>query len=221
MNKKILLIINNVIPVVIFNIIFFITRGIDNQASVWLSYIFIHIAYGAFVFSPLLNDQSKQNHGSLFTNTIISLTYCIVQFIVGSIFIILSLESINICLYVQLPLLGIYIILIICNILFNQKSQSNEIQRGQEINFINECNLKLSLIISKSNDKSIISQLTKAKELIEASPSKSYPEVKEIETEVLKIIDELDSAEIDNIESIIKKLIIAVNKRNATIKTLH
>ncbi len=224
MNKKLLLIVKNITPVLLFNIIFFVTWGIKNPTSVWISYVLIHLAYGAFVLSSLFNKESKHNRFFSFTNTTISLVYCILQFVAGLVFIILSMESVNISLYVQLPLLGIFIALIIYNVALNQRTESNTDARENELNFIRQCNLKLSLIMANHSDPTVVTQFTKAKELMETSPSKSYLEVKEMETEMLAILDEIeqiDATDIENLIRSIKKLINITNKRSATIKTLH
>ena len=102
------------------NIIFFVTWGFDNPASVWISYGLTHFAYAMLVFSSLFNQKSAKNRFFSFTNNSISLLYCVLQFIAGLVFIILRLETVNISLYVQLPLLAIYVVVIIYNI-YNKK----------------------------------------------------------------------------------------------------
>ena len=223
MKNKILSIVKNVAPVIIFNIIFFVAWGINNPASVWISYGLIHLAYATLVISSSFNRTSGRNPFFAFTNNSISLTYCIVQFVAGLVFIILRLETVNISLYVQLPLLVIYVVLIITNIFFNDKTESNTNERQKDIDFIKNCTLQLDIVLTKQLDQSVRNKLEKAKELISTSPCKSYIEVGDIEREILGIIlrinEEKDDAE--SSENLISRLIESINQRNLTIQTLH
>lgn len=224
MKNKALSIIKIFVPVIMFNIIFFATWGFNNPASVWVSYGLIHVAYAMLVVSPMFNKTSAQNVFFSFTNISISLIYCIFEFIAGLIFIILRLETVNISLYVQLPLLGIYTVLIIYFIFFNDKTESNTVSHQIEIDFIKTCTLKLDLILVKQHSENIRKELSKAKELITTSPCKSYEQIKPIEEEILSLLDKIREeadARSETIESLVSLLINYINKRNIAIKSMH
>lgn len=224
MKNKILSIVKNVVPVILFNIIFFVTWGFDNPASVWISYGLTHFAYAMLVFSSLFNQKSAKNRFFSFTNNSISLLYCVLQFIAGLVFIILRLETVNISLYVQLPLLAIYVVVIIYNIYFNDKTERNTVSRQSELDFMKTCALKLDLVLTQPFNEDIKKTLNKAKELIATSPNKSYEEVKTIEEEILSILTKLNAEknmDTDSLENLVALLIENINKRNITLKNLH
>ena len=223
MKNKALLIIKNVVPVILFNIIFFVTWGFNNPASVWISYGLIHFAYAMLVVSSLFNKASAKNVFFSFTNNSISLIYCILEFVAGFVFIILRLETVNISLYVQLPLLAIYAVAIIYNIFFNDKTEANTVSRQIEIDFIKICTMKLDLVLTKQLDENAKKKLTKARELMSTSPCKSCEQVKPIEEEILSLLEKIgeEPAESDRVENLTSLLIDSINKRNITIKGLH
>lgn len=224
MKNKTLILVKSITPVAVFNIIFFITWGIHNPASVWVSYGLTHFAYLLFVLSTLFNKSSPKNPFFSFTNKLISLIYCILQFVAGLTFIILHMENVNICLYVQLPLLAVYAIVIACNVNINDKTHKNTEFRQEEIDFIKQCTLELDLILLKPIDNDTRKNIVKAKELIASSPSKSYPEAKPIEKEIISQLDEMKTAEVLDasvLDNLATALIHSINKRNLTLKSLH
>lgn len=223
MKNKALSIIKNVVPVILFNIIFFVTWGFDNPASVWVSYGLIHFAYAMLVVSSMFNKASAKNVFFSFTNNSISLIYCILEFIAGLVFIILRLETVNISLYVQLPLLAIYTVAIIYNIFFNDKTEANTVSRQLEIDFIKTCTMKLDLVLTKQLDENAKKALVKARELMSTSPCKSYEQVKPIEEEIMSLLEKIsdESTELELFENLASLLIDSINKRNITIKGLH
>ena len=79
MKNKALSIIKNIVPVILFNIIFFVTWGFNNPASVWVSYGLIHFAYAMLVVSSMFNKASAKNVFFSFTNNSISLIYPVVE----------------------------------------------------------------------------------------------------------------------------------------------
>lgn len=224
MKNKVLSIIGIIVPVIIFNIVFFVIWGFNNPASVWVSYGLIHFAYAMLVFSPMFNKASAKNVFFSFTNNSISLIYCILEFVAGLIFIILRLKTVKISLCVQLPLLAVYTVLIICTVFFNDKTEKNTVSRQIEIDFIKTCTLKLDLVLAGQHSENVRKELFKAKELITTSPCKSYEQIKPIEEEILSLLDKI-SAEADEgsetIETLVSLLINYINKRNITIKSIH
>ena len=223
MKNKALSIIKNIVPAILFNIIFFVTWGFNNPASVWVSYGLIHFAYAMLAISSIFNKASAKNVFFSFTNNSISLIYCILEFIAGLVFIILRLETVNISLYVQLPLLAIYTVAIIYNIFFNDKTEANTVSRQIEIDFIKTCTMKLDLVLAKQLDENAKKKLVKARELMSTSPCKSYEQVKPIEEEILSLLKKIneEDANSEMMEPLASNLIESINKRNITIKSLH
>ena len=151
----------------------------------------------------------------------ISVIYFFIQFAVGLIFIILELETVNICLYIQLPILAIYFVILLSNIIFNDKTEKRTCERQYDIDFIRNCILKLELLLQEEQGEVVFGKLMKLKESFETSPSKSYPEVSKYEKEIVLLVEEIgettDEERATLLNEVEKKLLV----RNKTIKTLQ
>lgn len=221
MKNKTLLFVKNAVPVILFNIIFFITWGFNSPASVWVSYGLIHFSYGLLVISSIFNKKSDKNGSFSFTNKLISLIYCILEFVAGLIFIILRLETVNISLYIQLPLLAIYTVVIVYNIFFNDKTEENTVGRQKELNYIKNCVLMIENILTQNIEENTRKKLMKAKELIQTSPSKSNEQSKPFEEKVMYLLTQINEKVFDSIEieNLATQLIKYIKLRNISIKT--
>ena len=73
MNKKVgLWIVLDLVLVIVFNVIFFMYGSETRTIAVWLSYIFIHIAYGMVIATPFLTRKGREY--ALFGITTFSIT---------------------------------------------------------------------------------------------------------------------------------------------------
>ena len=73
---------------IVFNIYFFLLKGVDHHSSIWISYVSIHLAYLMLLITPFLvrKGSSSTDYGRpLFS---ISTSYFFLALIVGIVFII-------------------------------------------------------------------------------------------------------------------------------------
>jgi len=99
----------HIIFLVTFNIVFFLLKGTDNPASVWISYGAIHLAY----IMVWCIRFFRLREASLFgiSSVIIMQGYCWLQFIVGILFIVAAPEDWKFAFIVQLIMFSICMIM--------------------------------------------------------------------------------------------------------------
>jgi hypothetical protein len=204
---------------IIFNVFFFVIGGIERaNANVWMSYIFIHLAYMMLIVTPMLIRKGKSSAVFGFALYKIASGYFFIQFIVGTIIIYIAPESINFPLVIQLSLAGLYAVMLIANLIANEKTAEAEEQREVELMYVKRASSQLESLIGSVSDEEAKKQVKKAYDVVSASQIKSHPNVASIEMNILELINDLESAvyggETEKVTSLAKSLLIETNKRN-------
>lgn len=217
MKYLLLSIFKNLIFVIVFNVIFFVVCGVDNTASVWISYAAIHIAYIALIVSPKL--RSDHEHPLLTdTTVIISIVYFIIELIAGIVFISLQDNYFVIAISVQLSLLGVYGIILIINVFANRTTTHNLAIHSSEVGFIKNNCAVLELIMKDNVNDSVKPEIEKLYYLIHSSPAHSSPAVKEIEADISSNILELKAmlleSRYEDAKRLIEKVRLSMEERN-------
>ena len=91
MKKNVLWILLDLVFLIVFNTVFFVAGGTDHNASVWISYGFIHLSYILLIITPFLIRKSSSAAVFGFSLYSISSTYFLVEFIVGVIFCLINM----------------------------------------------------------------------------------------------------------------------------------
>jgi len=229
---NILILVLNLIFLVIFNVMFFMLGDADNRnASVWISYVFIHFAYIMLILTPVLTRKGKSS--SVFGISIysISAVYFVIQLVVGVVFILVNPERFQASFIVQLCLLGIYGIVLIVTLIANEKTADAEEKRESEIAYVKDASVKLKGLSDNVQDRAAKRQVERVFDAVYSSPVKSHPDLAELETKILTSISGLEDAvyeEIteENADEVNKKIIDSatallkmVNERNEQLKT--
>jgi len=228
MNKKnILWAILNLIFLVIFNIIFFMLgkESAGQNASVWISYGFIHFAYLMLLFTPKLIREGKSAAVFGFSIYSISGAYFLLEFFTGVIFILISPESYKAALIIQLCIAGFYGILLVSNLLANEYTADSQEKRQHQISYIRDASAQLKGLLDKVSDKEAAKKVEQVYDTLNSSPVKSYPELAQKENNILQTINELKHAiSIGNKEEVISlanSLLLLINERNTLLKSFH
>jgi len=222
--KKInaLWIVLNSIFLIVFNALFFVLGGTDHNASVWLSYGFIHFAYMMLLVTPKLISGSAAVLGfSIFS---ISTTYFLIEFVTGMIFILLSLEGYKVALLVQLCIAGLYGIILVSNMIANERTAEAEEKRQPRITYIKDASAKLKDLLEGIGDKEVRKKVERVYDALYSSPVKSHPDLAKMENNILMSIKELETlllaGEKNGVIPLANSLLVEVNKRNSRLKTL-
>jgi len=226
MNKNMILwIILYLIFLVIFNVFFFVLGGTEHNASVWMSYAFIHLAYMMLILTPMLVRKGKSAAVFGYALYKISASYFFASFVVGIVFILIAPESVTVPLLVQLSLTGIYGIFLIVNMLANERTAEAEEKRQVQINYIKEAASQLKLIKEKVKDKEAKRKVEAVYDALSTSPVKSHPSLETNESRILFLIGELDntvaSGNNENIISMAESIMPEIANRNTRLKNLN
>jgi len=225
MNKKsVLWILLDLIFLIVFNVVFFVTSGFEHPASVWISYVFIHFAYIMVVVTPFLIRKGSSAAVFGFSLYSISSAYFLTEFVAGILFIILKNDSYKMPLIVQVVIAGIYAILLISNLIANESTADSVEKHEVEVNYIKEAALQIKGLVGKASDKKTNKAIEKAYDAIHASPTKSSGSVKNLENAIVGQISSLRNAvnagNKDDIIAISDKIVSLVDERNRILRTM-
>jgi hypothetical protein len=220
--KKILWIIMDLVFLVIFNAFFFILGGSEHNASVWLSYGFIHFAYLMVVITPFLVKGSNVATTGFPLYTISS-AYFLLELIAGVVFILVSPDSIKAALLVQLCIAGLYIVILVVNMLANEQTTEAEESRQMEVTYIKNASNVVKGILSAVENREVKRAVEKLADELSSSPTKSHPNLQSLESEICYNIDLLN----DNLKNknlsiqMVDKIIAMVKDRNRQLKAIQ
>ena len=225
MKKVVLWIILFLFFLIVFNVLFFMLAGNEHNASVWMSYAFIHFAYIMLILTPILVRKGKSEAIFGFSIFVISSVYFVVSFVVGLAFILIAMESYNIPLIVQVCLAGAYCIMLTSHLIANERTGAAEDKRQNEIAFVKYVSARLKLLMDQISDRDAKNSVEKVYNLIYSSPVKSHPSLTELENHIIQNTNELYSVimsgDRDTIIATADSLLVAVNERNKRLKTLN
>jgi hypothetical protein len=223
MNKnKLLWIILDFVFIVLFNAFFFLIGGGSLNASVWLSYAFIHLAYLMVVLTPqLTKGRNKATTGlPLFT---ISSIYFLVEFVVGIFFILLALENITSTLLVQLFIAGAYAVVLILNLIANEHTASAETSRQVEIGFIKTATNNARVLMNEANDTKLRRVIGKICDELASSQTKSHPDLSLLEADIISGFSVVERSLDDSTEAIsqAERIVALIRERNRRLKVMN
>ena len=222
---NVLWIILDLIFLVIFNALFFVMGGTEHNLSVWISYGFIHFAYLLLILTPLLIRKGKSAAVFGFSLYSISSAYFLIEFVLGSIFILVASENYKSALLVQLIVAGIYGIMLISHMIANEHTADAEEKRQYEIDYVKKASARLEQMVDGVEDKTVKKKLEKVYDAIYSSPVKSHPNLHQMEMRILDEINELDDAILsgntDTILSLANSLLRAMNERNMRLRSFN
>jgi hypothetical protein len=127
--KLILWTLLDVVFFVVFNILFFVLGGFKQHASIWVSAIFLLVA---FVFSIATHFLMKKTSNKKILGSpyyIVSSGYFRLECVIAAIFLIVRTGSFKVAMVAQLLLLALYSIVIILKMIFadGKKEETKEV----------------------------------------------------------------------------------------------
>ena len=216
-------IILDLIFLVIFNALFFGLGGIDHNASVWISYVFIHFAYIMLLLTPKFIRTGKSSAVFGFSIYFISSLYFLLELITGITFILLSPESFRIPFLVQLCIAGLYGIILVSNLIANERTANAQEKQQKHIDYVKKASVKMKELLDKTQDIEAKKKVEKVYDAIYSSPVKSHPNLEQIEEKIISSINELESVVLagnkDSIILLADSLLSAINDRNLKLKS--
>ncbi|WP_455543698.1 hypothetical protein [Intestinibacter sp.] len=172
--------------------------------------------------TPFLIRKSSSSAVFGFSLYSISSMYFLIAFIIGIIFIAVNPESYKICLVTNIILAGLYVAMLIYNIIVNE-STADSIERHEiELRYVKESSAKLKSILEKTSDRKIKKLVEKAYDTVHSSPIKSNNSVRDIELTVMELIDDLNnsvnSGDTENVKALVNQIVNQAEERNRRLK---
>lgn len=115
----------------VFNFLFFWLDFHRNYISIWVSYVFIHLAYIQLIAVPFLVPKSKSTHIFLEGIAAVSAAYFLTETVLGSVFILLALESWKLVFLIQFIILLVNAFILYINIIVNKRTANTEQYKNQ------------------------------------------------------------------------------------------
>lgn len=222
MKKTVLWILLDLVFLIVFNTVFFVSGGTSHSASVWIAYGFIHFSYLMVLATPFLIRESSISAIFGFSIYSISSTYFLVEFVVGVFFILMKQESYKTSLIVQIVIAGLYAVILLSHLLSNEHTADSVGRHEADVSYIKDAASKVRLLVGKMSDKKVNKEIEKVYDALHGSPTKSSYAVKEIEVSIMDKIEELESAvtsqNIQRVQSASSSLISLVKERNQKLR---
>lgn len=207
-----------VLGIISFNSFFFLFMGVEHTPSCWISYGFINFAIFTLLV-PILISPKDGRHAVLYNPlSSITITYLILEIIIGICFIAINLEDYRITLLVQVIALFIYFILMAMNYGANKKTIAAIEKQDRNRQYVKTATEDLSIVLNQITDKAKRYKIERAYDIIHSSPIKSDSSVYSIEDDVLYEIKKLSSlanhGNLEEIEGVAEKICSLANLRN-------
>ena len=214
--KNILWLILDLILLLIFNLLFFVVGSSPRPASVWISYIFIHLACILMIATPILVRGGKTLFGLSLAS--IATAYFLVEFIVGVIFVLLRSESYKTALVFQLILTGVYALLLLAKMIANENNSTDTGSIVSGPKYVKVCLDKLSSIMDMTQNRGLSKRIERAYDIVRKSPSKTTSSTAPLERQIDGLIDaltsDLRSENIKDAEKKVERIINLAEERN-------
>lgn len=216
MKKNILNVALYLIFIIIFNLLFFILKD-TYTAAVWISYAFIHFAYIALITTQFFEENHKEVSLKL-SSYLVSAIYFGIEIITGIIIIVITPETYKISLAIQITLLGIYLIILLSNIIVSSKVRRSLEEQEENFNYVKGVSSIIKTCMNGVSDENVAKKLEMFYDVVKYSPLKTNWAVSDLEKEIKQrvLILENNRHQLDNEEftSEIEYLTNLANKRN-------
>ncbi len=208
----------SLIFLVVFNVLFFLIGGTDRPLSVWVSYIFIHIAYFAVLLTPMLAPRGKESTVLGLPLAAVSYAYFFAEFVIGLIFILAKPASAKGAIAVQLILAACWLFVLVVNLMANNTTSAQMERHAGEVQFIKVASAQLQVLRNSVADVSLRKQIESLYDTMHASPARSTPAVQTFEQAILTQITVLQNAvtaqDQEGIQAAIRSIQMNIATRN-------
>ncbi len=217
--KNILTIILDTVFIVAFNILFFVNKGTNHNAAVWICYGFLLFSYVMILLTPVIEAKGKTAYLSRLSTYSISFIYFVIELVLSVIiFFNDRIIDTKLIVSIQTILTAIYIIVLVTNLLANDSTAKKQLRHDIENNFIKSISAKAKFIESITTDSKLRSRINDLYYTIHSSPIRSSTDVSVFEKNITDLLNKLEDSVSKNSEKEANELITEierlVNKRN-------
>jgi hypothetical protein len=176
---------------IVFNAMFFMIGGVEHQASIWISYAFIHLAYLLTAATLFMTNKRKSYFILGLSLYSISSAYFMVELVTGLIFIFISLDGYIITFLAQLFIAGIYAVAFISALIANEHTAESDERQTAQISYVKTMVVELSNMMTAATDRTVKKALEKVYDEVAASPVKSHTNILQYEGQIVSEVDQL------------------------------
>lgn len=126
MRKKFLLCAFLAIPLILFNLLFFLLGDSVHPKSVWITYAWMQFAFLLLIVTPWLARKGENGPVYKIILALVSGIYCLVEFIIGLIVIIIAPEGVKGAVVAQVIPFALYLFVLLGNLLFIELAADSE-----------------------------------------------------------------------------------------------
>ena len=124
--KKFLLCAFLAIPLILFNLLFFLLGDSVHPKSVWITYAWMQFAFLLLIVTPWLARKGENGPVYKIILALVSGIYCLVEFIVGLIVIIIAPAGVKGAVVAQVIPFALYLFVLLGNLLFIELAADSE-----------------------------------------------------------------------------------------------
>ncbi|MBR5044663.1 MAG: hypothetical protein IKX66_04880 [Clostridia bacterium] len=126
MRKRLILCAFFAIPLILFNLLFFLIGDTVHPKSVWIAYAWMQLAFVLLIATPWLARKGENGPVYRITLALISAGYCLVEFIVGLIVIIIAPAGVKGAVIAQVIPFCLYLFILLGDLLFIELAADSE-----------------------------------------------------------------------------------------------
>ena len=221
MIKKEQAIIWKLLPLVIFNVVFF-TAVRNYSASVICSYIFMDLACLVLVIAEFVTPDVHNRHILKFPLIPITIAYMAIEIVIGSICVVFYIMPFGLAFILQVIPLAVYLLLFSMITLANEDTAKQETALKNDMAFIQRAALDLNNIWAPVQDPALRKRIESVYDAIRGSHVLSTPEAAQLETDIKGniqiLVKAISDGEYGEVESAVNKLLRLINERNKVIQ---
>lgn len=213
----------NSVFLIAFNLLFFLFRGAQNSASVWISYGFIHLAYCALLLTPRLATGGRASSAMSLPLYLVSSVYFLAQLALGIGLMYLDPANHLHSIAPQAVLLAAFALFLIPNLLANRRSTDSMAAAAAEQPFIKALKADIEIAMKGIADAQKRKLMETVHDDIKASPSKSHPGVEPLEKDIAYLarkLSAMSTAGVEEFREVTRNMQNLLEERNKKLRVL-
>ena len=169
---------------VLFNAVFFLADIHPKNASVWISYVFVHSAYVLLLLTPCFTVRSRS--AALFGTTLggLGLFFFLTELALGSVLIAVRPDGWRTAFFLQLVLSVLHIAALTSTMLADQHTAGGETVREAELRTFKGLLYEMRRAVDEAGEGEEARLLRRTYDLMASSPVRSHPSVSDIERDL-------------------------------------
>jgi hypothetical protein len=209
----------------IFNAFFFVLGGRHHGTPVWMSYAFVHFSYVALLAAPYLVPKGRSSALFGLTTGAVTSAYFVIEFIVGSVFIVASPERYEAPLLTQSLLAGLFVVFFAATAVVNDRTRAGEEDSRIDTGYLKRAMSEVGSIVPNVHDKVARRKVESVSDAIASSPVKSHHSLSAIEATIVTAIGTLRELAVSgNWQEVMSQsdaLLGMINERQRQLKLLN